>query len=50
MPAATVCAATYEQCGGLDWEGATCCVHGTACVAQNAFYSQCLAPAAREVM
>ena len=33
--------------GGSDWEGTTCCVGGTTCTAQNAFYSQCVSPAAR---
>ena len=45
---ATDCAVAYEQCGGSDWEGTTCCVDGTTCVAQNAFYSQCVPPSARK--
>lgn len=30
------------QCGGRDWNGATCCVSGSTCVAQHEYYSQCL--------
>ncbi|KAK5632858.1 hypothetical protein RRF57_008572 [Xylaria bambusicola] len=39
------CAAQYGQCGGIGWSGATCCVSGSTCVAQNDYYSQCLAGA-----
>jgi rhamnogalacturonan hydrolase len=33
----------YYQCGGLGWTGSGTCVSGTTCVAQNDWYSQCLA-------
>ncbi|CAO3677681.1 unnamed protein product [Umbelopsis ramanniana] len=36
------CIAKYGQCGGSNWTGATCCVSGSTCIAQNPFYSQCL--------
>ncbi|KAF5093029.1 hypothetical protein D0Z00_004281 [Geotrichum galactomycetum] len=36
------CAAAYNQCGGLNWAGATCCETGFSCVVQNDYYSQCL--------
>lgn len=36
----------WAQCGGIGWSGATTCVSGYACVAQNAYYSQCVPGAA----
>ena len=33
----------WYQCGGLGWTGSGTCVSGTTCVAQNDWYSQCLA-------
>jgi endo-1,4-beta-xylanase len=36
------CSAEWGQCGGLGWTGPTCCVSGTTCSEQNAYYSQCL--------
>lgn len=44
------CSAIYEQCGGIEWSGPTCCQgSGNACVVQlksdgapNLYYSQCL--------
>ncbi|KAK3937436.1 glycoside hydrolase family 6 protein [Diplogelasinospora grovesii] len=36
------CGSTWTQCGGIGWSGATCCASGSTCVAQNAYYSQCL--------
>ncbi|KAJ6491416.1 CEL4a mannanase [Mycena vitilis] len=39
-------APVFGQCGGQGWTGATVCATGSACVEQNAFYSQCLPGAA----
>ncbi|MCP3062307.1 DNRLRE domain-containing protein [Myxococcus sp. K38C18041901] len=36
------CAAKYGQCGGIGWEGPTCCVAGSTCAYINDYYSQCL--------
>jgi len=36
------CAAAYEQCGGSDWEGVTCCADGSTCTVADEFYSQCI--------
>jgi rhamnogalacturonan hydrolase len=33
----------YYQCGGQGWTGTGTCESGTTCVAQNEWYSQCLA-------
>ncbi|KAH9901712.1 carbohydrate-binding module family 1 [Xylariomycetidae sp. FL2044] len=38
----TACAAAWGQCGGSGWAGATCCDSGSACIASNDYYSQCL--------
>lgn len=35
-------AAAYSQCGGQGWTGATACVAGYQCQAQNEWYSQCV--------
>ncbi|KAL6787405.1 glycoside hydrolase family 11 protein [Trichoderma sp. SZMC 28012] len=35
------CSALYGQCGGIGWQGPTCCSSGT-CKVGNAYYSQCL--------
>ena len=35
----------WYQCGGMGWTGRGTCVSGTTCVAQNDWYSQCLASA-----
>ncbi|KZT37202.1 cellulase-domain-containing protein [Sistotremastrum suecicum HHB10207 ss-3] len=32
----------WQQCGGINWSGATTCVSGTVCTEQNPYYSQCL--------
>lgn len=32
----------YGQCGGSGWTGATVCVAGSTCQAENQWYSQCL--------
>ncbi|PTB37969.1 uncharacterized protein TrAFT101_011923 [Trichoderma asperellum] len=35
------CSALYGQCGGIGWNGPTCCSSGT-CKVGNSYYSQCL--------
>lgn len=35
------CASAWAQCGGQNWDGATCCIDGYTCVMQNQQYSQC---------
>lgn len=35
------CSALYGQCGGIGWQGPTCCSSGT-CKVGNSYYSQCL--------
>lgn len=35
------CAVLFGQCGGDDWDGATCCSEGT-CKYSNNWYSQCV--------
>lgn len=35
----------YYKCGGQGWTGTGTCESGTTCVAQNEWYSQCLATA-----
>lgn len=39
----------YAQCGGIGWTGATSCVSGFYCQAQNDYYSQCLPGGATSV-
>jgi hypothetical protein len=34
----------FQQCGGKEFKGETCCSSGTTCVIANDFYSQCLSP------
>ena len=36
------CAGAYDQCGGNDHVGPTCCVSGYTCTVGNAWYSQCI--------
>jgi hypothetical protein len=38
----TACAREWGQCGGRGWTGPRCCVPGTRCTTQNAYYAQCL--------
>lgn len=38
----TDCSALHAQCGGIDWNGPTCCEAGTTCTWQNDHYEQCL--------
>ncbi|KAL7920752.1 glycoside hydrolase family 11 protein [Trichoderma austrokoningii] len=35
------CSALYGQCGGIGWNGPTCCSSGS-CKESNSYYSQCL--------
>jgi hypothetical protein len=35
------CSAIYGQCGGIGWNGSTCC-SGSICTYSSAYYSQCL--------
>ncbi|KAI1398500.1 carbohydrate-binding module family 1 [Hypoxylon fuscum] len=35
------CAASWAQCGGQGWTGATCCDSGSTCVKSNDYYHQC---------
>ncbi|KAJ3122016.1 hypothetical protein HK098_003171 [Nowakowskiella sp. JEL0407] len=36
------CANKWEQCGGINWTGAKCCIAGTSCHQLNPYYFQCL--------
>ncbi|MCJ1313281.1 hypothetical protein MMC25_006958 [Agyrium rufum] len=38
----TSAVALYGQCGGTGWKGSTVCVAGAKCVANGAYYSQCV--------
>lgn len=40
-PAVEDCQGFHAQCGGRNYNGATCCVEGSSCVMQNEWYSQC---------
>lgn len=40
--AAAAQGSAYAQCGGDGWTGATSCVSGYHCQAQNDWYSQCI--------
>lgn len=46
LPVAFAQAPQWGQCGGIGWSGATTCVSGSTCTAQNAYYSQCIPGAA----
>lgn len=35
------CSAIWGQCGGVGWQGPTCCQSGSTCQAQSQYYSQC---------
>jgi hypothetical protein len=35
------CSREWAQCGGQGWNGPRCCVPGTQCKTQNAYYAQC---------
>jgi len=36
------CGGEWDQCGGQDWSGSTCCETGYTCHFNNPWYSQCL--------
>jgi len=36
------CADTYDQCGGSNWSGTTCCKGSCTCKFVNQWYSQCV--------
>ncbi|CAE8714141.1 unnamed protein product, partial [Polarella glacialis] len=36
------CVAAWGKCGGMGWDGPTCCVGGYTCVVDNRWYSQCV--------
>ena len=36
-----LCAGAWEQCGGQDFNGPTCCISGYTCTVQSQWYSQC---------
>ncbi|OUM60269.1 carbohydrate-binding module family 1 protein [Piromyces sp. E2] len=36
------CATKWGQCGGIGFNGPTCCQQGSSCVRVNDYYSQCL--------
>ncbi|KAI8894668.1 concanavalin A-like lectin/glucanase domain-containing protein [Globomyces pollinis-pini] len=36
------CVIKYNQCGGKNYQGETCCEPGTVCTLVNEYYSQCL--------
>merc|ERR1719444_753598 len=38
-----LCAAAYQQCGGMGWAGPTCCRPGCKC-GSGGYYSQCTPP------
>ena len=35
------CSGMFEQCGGNNWTGPTCCESGSECAMENEWYSQC---------
>ncbi|CAE7896705.1 manF, partial [Symbiodinium microadriaticum] len=39
--ASAACVGAWQQCGGRNHAGATCCVEGYLCVMDNEWYSQC---------
>jgi len=36
------CAIAWGKCGGVAWDGATCCIAGYSCQFQSEWYSQCV--------
>lgn len=38
---AVSCATAWEQCGGENWAGVTCCATGLTCSKRDQWYSQC---------
>ncbi|KAF5102768.1 hypothetical protein D0Z00_000260 [Geotrichum galactomycetum] len=43
LAAAQNCNSLYYQCGGINWNGTTCCEAGSYCKVQNPYYHQCVA-------
>lgn len=41
-PSTGNCAAKWGQCGGIGYNGPTCCQSGSTCRVSNPYYSQCL--------
>lgn len=41
VPVDENCSGEWGQCGGIDWEGPTCCDEGADCVELNEWYYQC---------
>lgn len=41
-PAPGTCGVLFAQCGGIGFNGPTCCEAGGVCVLQNVYYSQCI--------
>nr|P50272.1 RecName: Full=Putative polysaccharide-binding protein; Flags: Precursor [Porphyra purpurea]AAA61792.1 Putative polysaccharide binding protein; This protein contains a signal peptide and four domains similar to cellulose-binding domains of fungal cellulases; A proline/serine/threonine rich linker region connects domains II and III [Porphyra purpurea] len=41
--AASACGVLYEQCGGIGFDGVTCCSEGLMCMKMGPYYSQCRA-------
>lgn len=41
-PSADKCAEGWGQCGGIQWDGPTCCWEGAKCLERNEWYSQCV--------
>lgn len=37
------CSPRYASCGGIDWDGPTCCFDGDVCQYQSTYFSQCVA-------
>lgn len=37
-----VCSPRWGQCGGLLWQGATCCTGLNECITQSKWYAQCI--------
>lgn len=47
-PAPSPCATNWGQCGGINWNGPTCCQNNWHCVRGNDYYYQCLSTAPRK--
>jgi len=41
-PGQDICSEKWGQCGGMGWNGPTCCVSGSTCTKGNDYYYQCL--------
>eukprot|EP00752_Nemacystus_decipiens_P016303 g14579.t1 len=40
--ASSECSEGWDQCGGIEWDGPTCCVGGATCEEYNEWYHQCV--------